>query len=260
MNKEAHFQEVPLAIADFLKAKFEEERVQIVGTRKYEQPAMENDKGYKYVTSLEVKMDWKEPIKANIVHNNTDRSFCDAYKQQFVDAWHRFAFKDNTVSLLGYTLQECQDVTKRIEHVSNEMYDFISKKEQKCTIFEFIKNQGLKTPVQLEIDMIKLKKDPVSQGNDKRYLKTYLNGMDVTGMVAKAIDKKISKSRDAYGTLIISGCGMDMFFAVQYQLYRCAEQYGYHNMVDRNVYKNKYYEKKLQKKAKNTVKQNDFGR
>ena len=45
MNKEAHFQEVPLAIADFLKAKFEKERIQIVGTKKYEQPAMENDKG-----------------------------------------------------------------------------------------------------------------------------------------------------------------------------------------------------------------------
>ena len=252
---------VSLKIDYSMKDILEEQQIKIVDTIGYEQPILHNELGYKYLTKLEIPVVGKEPIKANLVHSNTDQSFYDAFYQQLVSEWRNFALKAKANIRNDYTLRDYRDVSKKLGQTAGELYAVLYDKTKRCTIFEFIKNQKLKTPVQLEIDMVKLKKDPFLQGNDRRYLKTYIDGRDVTAMVANAIDKKVSVGRNTFGTLMINGCGMDMFLAVQRQLHQRAERYGYHNMIDPYTYKNKFYENKAKKSLKpKPLKDYDLGR
>ncbi|MCR4654715.1 MAG: hypothetical protein K5770_00570 [Lachnospiraceae bacterium] len=56
-------------------------------------------------------------------------------------------------------------------------------------------------------------------------------------MVAEAVNLKVSKAQNTYGSLIIHGSGMDMGFALQSRVYQVACQVGYPDMFDRDMYK-----------------------
>ena len=56
-------------------------------------------------------------------------------------------------------------------------------------LVNYIKANHIKTPLKLEIGL-----DKVSSDGMTRYFTIKINGDDVTGMVAKALDNKISKA------------------------------------------------------------------
>lgn len=58
-------------------------------------------------------------------------------------------------------------------------------------LVNYIKANHIKTPLKLEIGL-----DKVSSDGMTRYFTIKINGDDVTGMVAKALDNKISKAKD----------------------------------------------------------------
>ena len=89
----------------------------------------------------------------------------------------------------------------------------------------------ISTPIKLEIGLVKL----INKGTQKRYLRVYIEGHDVTQMVANAVNLKLSKAKDTYNSLIINGCGMDMGFALQDRVQRSAYKYN-PNLFDRDDY------------------------
>jgi len=98
-------------------------------------------------------------------------------------------------------------------------------------LVNYIKANHIKTPLKLEIGL-----DKVSSDGMTRYFTIKINGDDVTGMVAKALDNKISKAKDTPFKMIVHGCGMDMGFAVQYQLYREFASADLGDLIDKNNY------------------------
>lgn len=98
-------------------------------------------------------------------------------------------------------------------------------------LVNYIKANHIKTPLKLEIGL-----DKVSSDGMTRYFTIKINGDDVTGMVAKALDNKISKAKDTPFKMIVHGCGMDMGFAVQYQLYRAFASADLGDLIDKNNY------------------------
>lgn len=98
-------------------------------------------------------------------------------------------------------------------------------------LVNYIRANHIKTPLKLEIGL-----DKVSSDGTTRYFTTKINGDDVTGMVAKALDNKISKAKDTPFKMIVHGCGMDMAFAIQYQLYRKFDSADLGNLIDKNNY------------------------
>jgi len=87
------------------------------------------------------------------------------------------------------------------------------------------------TNIKLEIGI-----DKVSSDGMTRYMTVKIAGQTVTRMVADAIHCKMSKARDTYDCMIVKGCGMDMGFLVQNDLYRAAYQAGYPDMFDKDYY------------------------
>lgn len=102
-------------------------------------------------------------------------------------------------------------------------------------IYRYVERNHIKTPIQLEIGLDKVVYSPYD-GKDTRYLRVFINGKDVTTMVANATHHKISYARDTYGCLIIHGSNMDMGFALQDRMYRAAYIAGHKNMFDRDLY------------------------
>lgn len=98
-------------------------------------------------------------------------------------------------------------------------------------LVNYIRANHIKTPLKLEIGL-----DKVSSDGMTRYFTTKINGDDVTGMVAKALDNKISKAKDTPFKMIVHGCGMDMAFAIQYQLYREFASADLGDLIDKNNY------------------------
>ena len=98
-------------------------------------------------------------------------------------------------------------------------------------LVNYIRANHIKTPLKLEIGL-----DKVSSDGTTRYFTTKINGDDVTGMVAKALDNKISKAKDTPFKMIVHGCGMDTAFAIQYQLYRKFDSADLGNLIDKNNY------------------------
>lgn len=103
-------------------------------------------------------------------------------------------------------------------------------------ICDYIWENDIPTPVQLEIGLDKIVHDRTGRGNEARYLSVRINGKDVTRMVAEATGLRVSLAKDTLGCLIIHGCGMDMGFALQDRMYRAASQEGYPDMFDRGIY------------------------
>ena len=105
------------------------------------------------------------------------------------------------------------------------------------SLFTYVAEKNISQPIQLEIGLDKVVYDKTKNGNDARYFTIKINGENVTQMVAEAVNLKISKAQDTYGSLIIHGSGMDMGFALQDRVYHAACQAGYPNMFDRDIYK-----------------------
>ena len=86
-------------------------------------------------------------------------------------------------------------------------------------------------PLKLDIGI-----DGVSVDGTTRYMTVKLGGYNITHMIAKAADYKISGSKQYRDSLIIHGCGMDMCFALQNRVYQRACNAGYPDMFDNNYY------------------------
>lgn len=111
------------------------------------------------------------------------------------------------------------------------------------SIYNYVLQQNIKQPIKLEIELNKIAYDRNGCGNDARYFKVFINGKDVTTMVAAAVNLKMSYARNSYGCLIIHGSGMDMGFALQDKMYRASYQAGYPDMFDRDFYTYRGYKK-----------------
>lgn len=103
-------------------------------------------------------------------------------------------------------------------------------------IYNYVSRNNIKTPIKLEIGLDKIVYDRTHNGNDAKYLRVFIEGKDVTTMIANAINLKMSYAKGSYGCLIIHGTGMDIGFALQDRMYRAAYQAGYPDMFDRDFY------------------------
>ncbi len=104
-------------------------------------------------------------------------------------------------------------------------------------ICNWVKSNNVTEPVQLEIELVMIVPDRNRNGRDARYFNAYINGANVTQMVANATGLKVSKAKRTYGSLILHGCGMDMAFDLQNRMYSAAYQAGYPKMFDMNNYR-----------------------
>lgn len=98
-------------------------------------------------------------------------------------------------------------------------------------LVDWCEQNNIKTPIKLQIGLVKL----INTGTQKRYFRVYIDGHDVTQMVANAVGLKLSKAKDTYNCLIIKGCGMDMGFALQCRVSKHSYQYN-PNLFDKDDY------------------------
>lgn len=99
------------------------------------------------------------------------------------------------------------------------------------TFLRFAEEQGLTVPFKFGVRLCKVAKD-----GTVRYLRLYIGTLEVTGMVANILGKKVSRAKDTYGCLIVHGCGMDMAFAVVDSLWQRALTMGAHVYFDHTDY------------------------
>lgn len=66
-------------------------------------------------------------------------------------------------------------------------------------IYNYVLKNNINTPIKLEIGLDKIVYDRTRNGNDARYLRVFIDGKDVTTMVANAVNLKMSYARDSYG-------------------------------------------------------------
>ena len=86
----------------------------------------------------------------------------------------------------------------------------------------WIINMKIPKPVIFEVGLDKVN----YRGTNTRYLRYFIQGQDVTSMVANAIGGKLSNAKDTYGCLIRHGCGMDIALSVIWDLNSKAETKG----------------------------------
>lgn len=103
-------------------------------------------------------------------------------------------------------------------------------------LLRYVKENNLGKGIKLSIGLDKLANVNHPQGKQSRYLRCFINGAEVTGMVASLCNFPISKARDTYGCLIVHGCGMDMGWFVQSEVYSRAFQNGEKEMFDMGYY------------------------
>lgn len=101
---------------------------------------------------------------------------------------------------------------------------------------DYVIQNNIPQPVELKIQIVKVCPDRYRQGNDARYMRVWIGDTEVSRMVSEYTGLKLSKSRDAYESVIIHGCGMDMCFALSDCVRSRAKYDGYENMFS-NYYK-----------------------
>ena len=107
-------------------------------------------------------------------------------------------------------------------------------------LIDSVIQNNIKQPVKLKIRIEKCIPDRYHNGNDARYMRVWIEDKEVSRLVADFTKLKVSKSRDAYETVIIHGCGMDMCFALADSVRSRASYMGYHDMFDTEyTYKSK---------------------
>ena len=99
-------------------------------------------------------------------------------------------------------------------------------------LYNYVRNNELGDNIKLEIKIVSLKNKFSIIGNQTRYMKIFISGKDVTTMVAKTAGYKISYARNTYETAIVHGCGMDMGFSMQRNIFDKAVAYGCPYMFD----------------------------
>lgn len=104
-------------------------------------------------------------------------------------------------------------------------------------LIDYVLKSNFTMPIQLEIGLDKLANQYSPTGNQSRYMRVKIQGKDVTEMVADMINLKISHAKDTDGCLIIHGCGMDMAYNIQYNVYKQAYILGFPEMFDECNYK-----------------------
>ena len=105
-------------------------------------------------------------------------------------------------------------------------------------LIDYVKQNKIATPIKLKIGITKVVPDRYRQGNDARYMRVYIENVEVSRMVAEFTGLKVSHSRNAYETVIIHGSGMDMCFALADAVRSKAFYQGYPDMFS-NDYKYK---------------------
>lgn len=104
-------------------------------------------------------------------------------------------------------------------------------------LIEYIKENNIETPVKLEIGLDAIKDRSNPEGNQKRYFHVFIDGTDVTKMVADFAGLHFSNAKDTNGSLIVHGCGMDMGLALQQRVYKRASAFGYPEMFSSDDYR-----------------------
>ena len=95
---------------------------------------------------------------------------------------------------------------------------------------DYVIKNNIPQPIKLKIQIVKICPDRHRQGNDARYMRVWIDNTEVSRMVSEYTGLTLSKSRNAYETVIIHGCGMDMCFALV-DVIRSRSMYeGYDNM------------------------------
>lgn len=95
-------------------------------------------------------------------------------------------------------------------------------------IKKLISIYNFETPITLNIGLEKLKDINNPDGDQKRYFSVFINDTDVTREIAALTGKNLSK----YGSIIMHGCGMDMFFALYDDIRKSASICGEEGLFD----------------------------
>ena len=103
-------------------------------------------------------------------------------------------------------------------------------------LLDYVKRNNLGKNVQLSIGLDKIANKLSPNGNQSRYLRCFLDGHEVTGMVASLCGFKTSNAKDTKGCIIVHGCGMDMGFYVQDRVYSYAFRNGGKEMFSSSNY------------------------
>ncbi len=101
------------------------------------------------------------------------------------------------------------------------------------TIYDYVLKNQIKQPIQLEFGQNKY----VNDSHATRYIKVFINGVDVALLVANATGYKVSKAKDTCNCIIVHGYGLDIWASIQNRVYREAYQAGYPNMFSQDFYK-----------------------
>ena len=106
---------------------------------------------------------------------------------------------------------------------ANPLCDWVNWRAEQGEVFP--------QPIKLEIQL-----DKVSSDGMTRYMTIEIGGHNVTQMVANALNYKVSKARDTYGSMIVKGCGMDMGLDVLERLKYAMEDTEYPDMFNTSDY------------------------
>ena len=97
-------------------------------------------------------------------------------------------------------------------------------------------NNMIDKETKLDLRLEKIVKDRYGNGNDSRYFRCFINGNDVSQMLADFVHLKHSTAKATNGCVIVHGCGMDMAFWLQYRVYNKAVSLNYLKMFDSDKY------------------------
>ena len=87
----------------------------------------------------------------------------------------------------------------------------------------YILNNHIPQPVHLELRVMHISTDRMT-----RYIKVYLQGHEVTQMVANIVEFRVSRSKNPKlrGSLIVRGCGYDIGMDIQNRVHIAFKQAG----------------------------------
>lgn len=99
-------------------------------------------------------------------------------------------------------------------------------------LLDYVKEHDVKTPIRVELQIEKIDYGKNKTVTQTRYMRAYLNGNDVTDIVAKGASLSTSDRKDTNGCLIVRGSGRDMVNFVQQRLHHGASLAGKGNFIE----------------------------
>lgn len=104
-------------------------------------------------------------------------------------------------------------------------------------LIQWVKRNIKEKNIKLSLKLEKIVRDRSGRGNDARYFRCFLGNHDVSIMVANLIGRNYSKTNGkTHNCVIVHGCGMDMAFWLQSEVYRAAYRAGCPEMFDDQQY------------------------